>query len=95
MTDIEIAQSTLCPIAEIAEKAIPARRQAVRQQWQRSPRTFCGSRGRPRGKLILVTAVDTPAGRAKPYIGLAQALCRLGEKAIVTLREPSSGRCSA
>ena len=46
------------------------------------------------GKLILVTAITpTPAGEGKTTtsIGLAQALCRLGKNAIVTLREPSLG----
>ena len=98
MTDIEIAQSTpLCPIAEIAEKAgIPAEaaepygsnKAKITEDFLRQ------QEGRPRGKLILVTAVNpTPAGEGKTTtsIGLAQALCRLGEKAIVTLREPSLG----
>ena len=98
MTDIEIAQSTpLCPIAEIAETAgIPAEaaepygsnKAKITEDFLRQ------QEGRPRGKLILVTAVNpTPAGEGKTTtsIGLAQALCRLGEKAIVTLREPSLG----
>lgn len=98
MTDIEIAQSTpLCPIAEIAEKAgIPAEaaepygsnKAKITEDFLRQ------QEGRPRGKLIIVTAVNpTPAGEGKTTtsIGLAQALCRLGEKAIVTLREPSLG----
>lgn len=48
----------------------------------------------PNGKVILVTAITpTPAGEGKTTtsIGLADALCRLGENAIVTLREPSLG----
>ena len=98
LTDIEIAQSTpLCPITEIAEKAgIPAEaaepygsnKAKITEDFLRQ------QEGRPRGKLILVTAVNpTPAGEGKTTtsIGLAQALCRLGEKAIVTLREPSLG----
>jgi formate--tetrahydrofolate ligase len=47
-----------------------------------------------RGKLIMVTAMTpTPAGEGKTTtaIGLADALGRLGRKAIVTLREPSIG----
>lgn len=98
MTDIEIAQSTpLCPIAEIAEKAgIPA--EAVEPYGSNKAKItedfLRQQEGRPRGKLILVTAVNpTPAGEGKTTtsIGLAQALCRMGEKAIVTLREPSLG----
>ncbi len=44
--------------------------------------------------LVLVTAMNpTPAGEGKTTtsIGLAQALNRLGKRAIVTLREPSLG----
>ncbi|MEW4531063.1 formate--tetrahydrofolate ligase [Maioricimonas sp. JC845] len=47
---------------------------------------------RPRGRLIGVTAISpTPLGEGKTVvsIGLAMALCRLGHRAIVTLREPS------
>ncbi|MDD3807494.1 MAG: formate--tetrahydrofolate ligase, partial [Candidatus Marinimicrobia bacterium] len=46
------------------------------------------------GKLILVSAITpTPAGEGKTTvsIGLSQALNRLGEKAIVAIREPSLG----
>lgn len=45
-------------------------------------------------KLILVSAVSpTPAGEGKTTmtIGLTQALCRLGHKAVAALREPSLG----
>lgn len=51
---------------------------------------------RPNGKLVLVTAINpTPAGEGKTTIsvGLTQALCRIGKKAVVTLREPSLGPC--
>jgi len=53
-------------------------------------------RHRPDGKLVLVTAMSpTPAGEGKTTtsIGLAQALCRLGKKAVLALREPSLGPC--
>jgi len=46
------------------------------------------------GTLILVTAINpTPAGEGKTTttIGLGQALCKLGKKAIICLREPSLG----
>ncbi|MGO9201559.1 MAG: formate--tetrahydrofolate ligase [Limisphaerales bacterium] len=52
--------------------------------------------GAPGGKLILVTAINpTPAGEGKTTtsIGLTDALCRLGQKAVVCLREPSVGPC--
>ena len=47
-----------------------------------------------RGKLILVTAISpTPAGEGKTTvtIGLADALNRIGKKAVIALREPSLG----
>lgn len=49
-----------------------------------------------KGKLILVTAITpTPAGEGKSTvsIGLADALCLTGKKAVLTLREPSLGPC--
>lgn len=48
----------------------------------------------PRGKLILVTATTpTVSGEGKTVtaIGLAQGLAQIGEKAVVTLRQPSLG----
>ncbi|MEW6543137.1 MAG: formate--tetrahydrofolate ligase [Nitrospirota bacterium] len=50
--------------------------------------------GRPLGRYVLVTAINpTPLGEGKTTtsIGLAMALCRLGHKAVVTLRQPSLG----
>lgn len=50
--------------------------------------------GRPKGKIVLVTAITpTPAGEGKTTttIGLTQALCKLGKKAISATREPSMG----
>lgn len=48
----------------------------------------------PAGHTILVTAMSpTPLGEGKTTtaIGLAMALCRLGKRAVVGLREPSMG----
>ncbi len=48
----------------------------------------------PNGKIVLVTAITpTPAGEGKTTttVGLAQALCKLGKKAISATREPSMG----
>src|SRR5476649_2694706 len=49
---------------------------------------------RPRGKLVLVTAISpTPAGEGKTTttIGLGDALNHLGKRAVICLREPSLG----
>ncbi len=51
---------------------------------------------RPDGKLVLVTAINpTPAGEGKTTttVGLGQALAKLGQKALIALREPSLGPC--
>jgi len=51
-------------------------------------------RGRPLGRYVLVTAINpTPLGEGKTVtaIGLAMGLCRLGLRALVTLRQPSLG----
>ena len=48
------------------------------------------------GKLVLVTAINpTPAGEGKTTVtvGLGQAMCKLGKKAVIALREPSLGPC--
>ena len=49
---------------------------------------------RPRGRLVVVTAVTpTPLGEGKTTVcvGLSQGLRRLGTNAVVTLRQPSMG----
>jgi formate--tetrahydrofolate ligase len=51
-------------------------------------------KGRPNGKLILVTAISpTPAGEGKTTttVGLGDALNYIGKKAMICLREPSLG----
>ena len=51
-------------------------------------------KGRPDGKLILVTAISpTPAGEGKTTttVGLGDALNHIGKKALICLREPSLG----
>ena len=51
---------------------------------------------RPDGRMVLVTAM-TPTkhgeGKTTTTIGLAQALARLGKRAVVAIREPSLGPC--
>ena len=52
------------------------------------------SNAKPDAKVILVTAISpTPAGEGKTTttVGLGDALCKLGKKAIICLREPSLG----
>ncbi|WP_067725538.1 formate--tetrahydrofolate ligase [Oceanobacillus damuensis] len=97
-TDIEIAQqSKLKPISEIA-KALdlaPEDYELYGNSKAKLSEQLIGKlRNRPNGKIILVTSINpTPAGEGKSTVtvGLGQALYKLGEKAVITLREPSLG----
>ncbi|MCP5385328.1 MAG: formate--tetrahydrofolate ligase [Novosphingobium sp.] len=97
-TDIEIARAaTLAPIAEVAAAAgipeaalVPYGRFKAKIDLSRLPAAI------RQGKLILVTAINpTPAGEGKTTtsVGLADALHRIGKKAMLCLREPSLGPC--
>jgi len=97
-TDIEIARTvTLAPIAEIARRAgvpddavLPHGRHMAKLDLD-----YVESlRGRPDGRLVLVTAINpTPPGEGKTTttIGLGDALNRIGRRAVIALREPSQG----
>jgi formate--tetrahydrofolate ligase len=55
-----------------------------------------GLEPRPDGKLILVTAMSPPpagGGKTTTSVGLHDALCLLGKRSLVCLREPSLGPC--
>jgi formate--tetrahydrofolate ligase len=98
LTDIEIAQSaTLKPIQAIAalvgllpDKLIPYGHHIAKI----SNAGLGAIASKPNGKLILVTAINpTPAGEGKTTttVGLTDALNRIGQKAMVCIREPSLG----
>jgi formate--tetrahydrofolate ligase len=99
-SDMEIAREhRLAPIAEIAaridvpESALRPYGRAIAKLDREYLETL---EGRPRGKLILVTAINpTPAGEGKTTttIGLGDALNKLGKRAAIALREPSLGPC--
>lgn len=98
MTDIEIAQNCkMKPISEIAENIgidYSDLEQYGHYKAKVSEALFSKLKDKPNGKLILVTAINpTPAGEGKTTVsvGLQQAMCKLGKKSIVTLREPSLG----
>ena len=95
-SDIEIAQAaTLKPISAVAEAAgvpeealSPYGRYIAKVDPTRLPDT------KRRARLVLVTAINpTPAGEGKTTVsvGLADGLTRLGQKAMLALREPSLG----
>jgi formate--tetrahydrofolate ligase len=98
LSNIEIAQAAhLLPIGEIADRlGIPA--DAVIPYGTTKAKIslpyVTGIRSRPQGKLILMTAMSpTPAGEGKSTtsVGLGDALTRIGEKAMICLREPAQG----
>ncbi len=99
-TDIEIAQENVMePITDVAAKiGIGPDDLELYGKYKAklSDDLINRSKGFPDGKLILVTAINpTPAGEGKTTtsIGLAQAMARLGKRAILALREPSLGPC--
>ena len=98
LSDIEIAQSaTVKRIDDIALKVGLSRDDILpygHYKAKISERVFKRLKGGPRGKLILVTAINpTPAGEGKTTtsIGLADGMSKLGKKAVLALREPSLG----
>lgn len=96
-SDIEIAQSVKTePISVIAEKAgIPLElAEPYGRNKAKIDLSLFEKVKKNQGKLVLVTAITpTPAGEGKTTttIGLADALSKLGKKAVVALREPSLG----
>jgi len=98
--DIEIARSAkMLPIEEIAAKLGIGEEDLEcfgRVKAKVSLDLFQRRKESPRGKLVLVTAMNpTPAGEGKTTttIGLGDALNRIGKKAVMCLREPSLGPC--
>ncbi|MEJ5232695.1 MAG: formate--tetrahydrofolate ligase [Geminicoccaceae bacterium] len=99
-SDVEIARAArLRPIERVAaELGVP---EAALERYGRHVAKvdldwIAGLEGRPRGRLVLVTAITpTPAGEGKTTttIGLGDALRRLGLRTAICLREPSLGPC--
>lgn len=98
MEDVEIARKTkLKKINEIA-KNLGINEDEIecygRYKAKIPQEVYEKNKNRKDGKLILVTAINpTPLGEGKTTIsiGLADAISRIGKKAVVTLREPSLG----
>jgi formate--tetrahydrofolate ligase len=95
-SDIEIAQEAeILPIACIAEKLGLGDDELIPYGHYMAKVDVSKLADKPnKAKLILVTAINpTPAGEGKTTtsVGLADALSRLGKKAILALREPSLG----
>ncbi|NBN62682.1 formate--tetrahydrofolate ligase [Pannonibacter tanglangensis] len=99
-SDIEIARAaTLKPMPEVAARlGIPdeALEPYGKTKAKISASFIATLKDRPRGKLVLVTAINpTPAGEGKTTttVGLGDGLARIGKKAAICLREPSLGPC--
>ena len=98
-TDIDIARAaTLQPIATLARDRLGIPEDALdlygRYKAKLSMAHIRSLTDRPNGKLILVSAINpTPPGEGKTTttVGLGDALNRIGQNAIVCLREPSIG----
>lgn len=98
LTDIEIAQQAkMLGIDEVASQlGIEADdlEPYGRYKAKLSEALYAKTADKPDGKLILVTAINpTPAGEGKTTVsvGLAQAMAKIGKKAVLALREPSLG----
>ncbi|MFO8050263.1 MAG: formate--tetrahydrofolate ligase [Thermoplasmatota archaeon] len=98
LSDIEIAQAAkLRPIEEIAERAGLKKGEftpwgAYKAKIELSALNRISRL--KKGNLILITTTSpTPAGEGKTTmtIGLAQALCKMGHRAMLGIREPSMG----
>ncbi len=101
MRDEEVARRiTLKPIATVAEKALGLDTNQIIPYGHHKAKIALdvahSACEQPRGKLILVTALNpTPAGEGKTTtsIGLSDGLNRIGVRAAACLREPSLGPC--
>jgi len=98
VSDFDIARSvTPRPILEVGESLGLRHDELISYgQWKAKVSLACLDRlsNRPRARYVLVTAINpTPLGEGKTTtsIGLTMGLCRLGHRAVVTLRQPSLG----
>ena len=98
-SDIEIAQAaTMLPIQEIAAKAGVLDDELELYGKYKAKVDYMAVLERlkdaPDGKMIDVTAITpTPLGEGKTVtaVGLFEAMCQIGKKAMLALREPSLG----
>jgi formate--tetrahydrofolate ligase len=95
-TDIEIAQAAkLRPIADVAaELGLADDEVEFYGRYKAKIALQAIERRKPTGRLVLVTGINpTPAGEGKSTVtvGVAQALRKLGKRAVLCIREPSLG----
>ncbi|ODR96255.1 formate--tetrahydrofolate ligase [Methyloceanibacter stevinii] len=100
-SDIEISQAaTMQPILDVAKDKLGIEAKDLIPYGHYKAKVSLdyidSLKGKPDGKLILVTAITpTPAGEGKTTttVGLGDALNLIGKKTIMCLREPSLGPC--
>ena len=100
-TDIKIAQENVMqPITKVCEEKLGIGLDSLeaygKYKAKLSEEYLKTLKSKKRGRLVLVTAVNpTPAGEGKTTtsIGLSDALCKIGKKSVLALREPSLGPC--
>ena len=100
-SDIEIARAArMRPVVELAADRLGIAAEHLEPYGHYKAKVALefieGLADRRDGRLILVTAITpTPAGEGKTTttVGLGDALNRIGEKAMICLREPSLGPC--
>ena len=98
-SDIEIAQhASLKRIPELVENYLGIADEHLyaygHHKAKLSLKYIAGLPAKKDSKLILVTAISpTPAGEGKTTttVGLGDALCKIGKKSLICLREPSLG----
>ncbi len=99
--DIEIARAAdLRPIETLAQETLGLKADELipygHDKAKVSLSALEARRGNPDGRLVLVTAITpTPAGEGKTTttVGLGDAFARIGQRAMICLREPSLGPC--
>ena len=100
-SDIEISQAaSMRPVIEIAKERLGIPPEYVLPYGHYKAKISLDYidtlKGRPDGKLILVTAITpTPAGEGKTTttVGLGDALNAIAKRTMICLREPSLGPC--
>src|ERR1700733_10034714 len=98
-SDIEISQAAVKrPIVDVARERLGIAAENLEPYGHYKAKVSMdyikSLKDRPNGKLILVSAISpTPAGEGKTTttVGLTDALCHIGKKAMLCLREPSLG----
>jgi len=94
-SDIEIAQAArMRPIADVgAELGLSMDELDLYGKYKAKIPLEVSSRP-PRGRLVLVTGINPTAageGKSTTLVGVAQAMRRLGKRAVMCMREPSLG----